>query len=130
MLAMSLGFAMLGGCASHTVQRIDDPVAQSLILQGIALASPVKTHLSVLHAETGKLPEPETFARGAVSGLSVSEGGVITIRYNRDSGVNGGLVVLRPASGNEFIGIDWTCVSPSFSNIADWLPSCRYVRRL
>lgn len=107
-------------------------IQAAYITQGIGLLNAARVR--VMNSYDGKgqwpssneesgLPPSSAFASDSVSGLAVSEGGVITVTFNEKSGVTDGKLRLTP-----HVGMDtrWECTTPSFKEIATWAPQCRF----
>jgi hypothetical protein len=72
------------------------------------------------NAEAGIVP-PAAFATAALKRVEVGSNGVIQATLTADSGVDDGTVILTPAMSpqTDLNQIDWTCSSPSYSDISD-----------
>jgi hypothetical protein len=102
------------------------------ITQGLALANSAKIRVIMSHDEKGNwpssneeigLPPSSDYASDVISGLSISEGGVINVTFNGKSGVKDGKLRLTPHEGMD---IRWQCTTPSFKEIETWAPQCTY----
>jgi pilin len=107
-------------------------VGAAYITQGFSLLSIAKMHVTASYEERGRwpssneesgLPPSSDYASDSVSGLSVSEGGVITVTFNEKSGVKDGKLRLTPHAGMD---IRWKCTTPSFKEIEKWAPQCTF----
>lgn len=105
------------------------------ISQGLSLASGIKNQVIAYYEEQGKwpssnehigLPPADQFRNESISGLTISEGGIITIKFTEKSGVKDGLIILTPDTGKPHMGITWVCTTPSFKDIATWIPQCKF----
>lgn len=126
---------VLGGFEWYRVRQVEKLIPAAHIAQGLALAAGVKNHVAAYYGEQGRLPSsneeldlpaPGRFAAQALTGLAVSEGGVITLTFNALAGVNHGRIQLIPDTNDPVLGLNWRCVSPSFRDIGVWAPRCRY----
>jgi hypothetical protein len=80
------------------------------------------------NTEAGILP-PAAFANSALQRVEVGSNGVIRATLTADSGVNDGVIVFTPAMSpqTDLNQVDWTCTSPSYSDISDITNSvCNY----
>jgi hypothetical protein len=78
--------------------------------------------------ELAGLPPPEAFRGKSLTRLDVS-GPILTLTFDAKSGVDGGRVVYTGQATPQLVmGIQWTCVSPSFPDIATTIPDCTYTR--
>lgn len=128
--------AVLGGFEWYRVHQAEELVAAAHVAQGLALAGGIKNHVAAFQAEQGRfpssndelgLPEPERFASQALTRLAVSEGGIITVTFNKLSGVADGTVRLLPDDDGTAMAMRWRCESPSYRDIATFAPHCGYV---
>lgn len=127
---------VLGGLEWYRVHQTGKLVAAAHVAQGLALAGSVKNHVAAFLAEQGRfpssndelgLPEAERFAGQALTRLAVSEGGIITVTFNKLSGVAGGTIRLLPDEDRTAVGMRWRCETPSYRDIATLAPQCSYV---
>lgn len=111
-------------------------IVAAYVSEGLALAVSVKNQVANFYGEYGKfpasnkeldLPKPEQFAVQSITSLAISNGGVITITFNELSGIEGGTIRLLPDSSNPAASVRWRCETPSYKNIGDWAPQCKYV---
>lgn len=109
--------------------------AAAHIVQGIATAGGLKVFVSAHHDDTGEWPDsneaaglrpPPEYANGAVTSIAVGPGGVITITYDEQSGVDGGTVQLTPDASKPEAGTMWKCSTKSFEHLAELVPQCTY----
>ena len=72
------------------------------------------------NAEAGIVPAA-AFATPALKRVEVGSNGMIQATLTADSGVDDGMVILTPAMSpqTDLNQIDWTCSSPSYSDISD-----------
>lgn len=110
-------------------------VAAAYIAEGLALATNIKHEIAYFYAENGRfpssneelgLPAPEQFVGQSLSRLAVSDGGVIAITFNHLSGIKDGVIRLLPDGSNPAMGLQWRCETPSYKNIGEWAPQCKY----
>lgn len=125
----------LGGYEWYKNRESEQYIGVAYISQGLSLASSVRVQVAMHYQQTGKLPSsnaeidlppPEQFVSESISQMEITEGGVITIKYNEKSGVKDGLLYLTPDISKPHMGILWTCTTPSFKDIAAWAPQCKY----
>ncbi len=95
-----------------------------------AFAAGINARTSVMDAyrQTGKwpgtnqeanLPLPETYATATMSDLTISTGGVITLRFKPE-----GTMRLLPDGRHKPLGTRWRCVTTGFENVTAAVP-CR-----
>jgi hypothetical protein len=80
------------------------------------------------NAEAGVLP-PAAFASSALKRVEVGKNGMIEATLTAESGVNDGVIRFVPAMSpqTDLNQVDWTCSTPSYSNISDITNSlCTY----
>ncbi|WP_165391299.1 pilin [Fluviicoccus keumensis] len=111
------------------------PPQRAAIAEGMALLAPVKVQLVEYYQSQGRfpasnaalgLPPANQYVRRAVIGLEVRPKGVLLVRFNGQSGVEGGEVRLQADVSKPHMGLGWECTTPSFRDIAEWAGSCRY----
>ncbi len=80
------------------------------------------------NAEAGIVP-PAAFATPTLKRVEVGSNGVIQATLTADSGVDDGIIIMTPAisAQTDLNQVDWTCTSPSYSDISDITNSfCSY----
>lgn len=106
------------------------------LVEGLQVSANVKQQLAEFYQNRGEFPssnkelglsEPGRFVGQSLMSLDVSEGGVITLRYDKKSGVENGIIRLTPDVSNPAMGIQWRCVTPSYQNVGAFMPQCKYV---
>ncbi len=109
-------------------------IRAAYLSQALALASTTKVHVSAYYDEHGEWPSSNEraglspaadYADESVSGLAVSEGGVITVRFNEKSGVGERLLRLVPDDSKPDIGVSWRCRTRGFKEISPFVPQCK-----
>lgn len=105
------------------------------ISAGLSFASGIKHQVIFYYEDQGRwpssnehigLPPADQFRNESISGLAISEGGIITIKFTEKSGVKDGLIILTPDTGKPHMGITWVCTTPSFKDIATLIPPCKF----
>ena len=113
-------------------------LARARIMEGMLVAQSVKLQITEFYMTNGRLPSSNAmlglppardYVRNAITGLEVMTGGAIVMRFNGQSGVEGGELRLKPDVSKPHMGIAWQCTTPSFRDIAAWAPDCRYTGR-
>lgn len=111
-------------------------VAAAYVSEGLALAVTIKNQVAMFYDEYGRfpssnqeldLPGPEQFAAQSIASLAISNGGAITVTFNELSGTDGGTIQMVPDTTNPAVGVRWRCETPSYKNISDWAPQCKFV---
>ena len=72
------------------------------------------------------LPPANQYVRHAVVGVEVRPMGVLLVRFNGQSGVDGGEVRFKADVSKPHMGLGWDCTTPHYRDIAQWAGSCRY----
>ena len=67
--------------------------------------------------QEANLPLPETYATAAISDLTISTGGVITLRFKPE-----GTMQLLPDARHTPMGTRWRCVTTGFENVSAAVP--------
>ena len=124
-----LGFA--SACAAETKPSAADNQAHSkAINDAIASVSSVKDAVAkfrlhhdafpVSNAEAGVLPSA-AFASSTIKRIEVGKNGMIEATLTVESGVNDGVIRFVPAMSpqTDLNQVDWTCTTPSYSDISD-----------
>lgn len=105
------------------------------LANGLSMAGPVKTYIMEYFSSSGKfpvdnslvgLPEPERFSDNTVRSVAIQDG-VIVITYTEKTGVDGGIIRLTPEPDDMGYMMKWHCESPSYPNINNYMPQCRYI---
>lgn len=101
--------------------------------QGLQMAGLFKMTISEFYQSRGRLPasnnevgleSPEAYASGALAAAEVRSGGVITLIYNAESGVDGGEIYLLPEA--RAYGLGWSCETPDYRHIKQLINSCEF----
>ncbi|MFK7824624.1 MAG: pilin [Oligoflexales bacterium] len=105
------------------------------ISEGIVQATRIKNHVMEYYMTTGKLPStnndlgiapPEQFKSESLVSLEVSKGGIITLTFDRKSGVKNGIIQFSPKV-RETMNPQWACTTPSYQKISSYYPQCKYI---
>lgn len=79
------------------------------------------------NAAAGLRPSDAYRGRTLLS-LSIVDGGRIRLRFDAESGVDGGIVELVPELGHvDAMGVQWRCETSDYLQIAQAMPGCDYV---
>jgi hypothetical protein len=117
-----LAMSTLGGCRSDKEKR----ESSTKLTQGFALAITARKPVVDAYQKMGKwpasneeagLPQPEKYATTTVSDLTVSSGGVITVRFNA-----GETLRIMPDPRHIPVGSRWRCVTKNFDNAIATVP--------
>ena len=120
----------------YNIKRSEKYLAAAYISEGFQKSMVVKMYISQYFSEKDKLPssntelgipEPASFKGNALDSIEVTANGIITLKYNKMSGVSNGVIYLVPDVSNSISGIAWQCSTPSFNNIESWAPQCKFV---
>jgi len=116
----------------------DAQAHQHAIANALAQAAQVQTSVSDYRQRTNAFPAnnaeamlkpPLALASADVKSISVRDAGVIEVTLTASSGVDDGVIVLTPQLPKTANTgpIEWRCVSPSYSTIADMTGgNCEY----
>lgn len=108
---------------------------RAAIAEGMALLGMVKVQLAEYYQSEGRfpasnaalgLPPANQYVRHAVVGVEVRPMGVLLVRFNGQSGVDGGEVRFKADVSKPHMGLGWDCTTPHYRDIAQWAGSCRY----
>jgi hypothetical protein len=119
-------FVATVGCRSNKARTAQESAAT--LRRGFAAGINARTKVMDAYRQMGKwpstnqeanLPLPETYATTTMSDLTISTGGVITLRFKPD-----GTMRLLPDARHTPIGTRWRCVTTGFENVAAAVP-CR-----
>ena len=133
----SLMIVILSGC-SQSEEEVKQYSAAAYITQGLATSSRVKTYISTYYSDLGKLPTsnkqaglpmPSKFKDGALKSMRLTDGGVILLTFNKDSGVDNGTIELVPNISNPVMGVVWQCQTSSYKGIEVLVPQCSYIKK-
>ncbi|MAM88753.1 MAG: hypothetical protein CME36_15720 [unclassified Hahellaceae] len=122
---------LFNGCTVTSEQS----TPQAEMIEGFLAGSAVRYAVQDYVIEHGRLPasnqdlglpEPQAYARGALSSVAVGERGRITLTFNERSGVDDGTIQLVPIASDPLYGVQWDCKTPSFEDIQSWAPACRF----
>ena len=120
-------------------QTIAEQRAAQGIREALVVASGAKASVSEFYLTTGQMPtgnaevglgEPDSYKGQSLLSMQVADGGKIVLAFDADSGVEGGTVELTPdLAGHESMGVQWSCTTHHFVNIARAWPGsgCEYV---
>lgn len=126
-----LVIALLLGYQWHQQSRTNHYQALAYLSEGLAVAAPVKVQVVIYYQEYGSLPSsngdlglpaPNRFKRQSLQSLAISKGGIITLTYDRKSGVQQGVVELIPVVDGRG-RIQWECFTPNYPD----LNSCGFI---
>lgn len=105
--------------------------ALAYLSEGLAIGARVKMQVAMhyqMHGEfpssnqAAELPPPNSFKGHSLTRVAISEGGIITLTYDKKSGVHNGRIELIP-SIDARQGVRWECFTPSYRAV----PNCPYV---
>src|SRR5436190_23416586 len=122
-IAMLLLVATVG-CRSNKPRTTQENAAT--LRRGFAAGINARTRVMDAYRQRGKwpgtnqeanLPLPETFATATISDLTISTGGVITLRFKPE-----GTMRLLPDARHTPIGTRWRCVTTGFENVNAVVP--------
>ena len=111
-------------CRSHKAKTTQESVAT--LRRGFAVGIHARTRVMDAYRQTGKwpgtnqeahLPLPETYATATMSDLTISTGGVITLRFKPE-----GTMRLLPDGRHTPVGTRWRCVTTGFENVTAAVP--------
>lgn len=77
------------------------------------------------------LGPPESYMNPDVRRIGIDRDGVINITLTASSGVDGGIIVLKPnlPKNTDDYAVEWKCTSASYSDISDaTLGTCEYTK--
>jgi hypothetical protein len=124
-IAMLLLVATVG-CRSNKQRTTQESAAT--LRRGFATGIQARARVMDAYRQMGKwpgtnqeanLPLPETYATATMSDLTISTGGVITLRFKPE-----GTMRLLPDARHTPIGTRWRCVTTGFENVTAVVP-CR-----
>lgn len=101
--------------------------------QALAVVSRAKVYVSAYYDENGRWPTSneeaglspaKDYASESIAGLTVSEDGALTVRFDEKSGLRDGFLRLTPTAGPPDVGIQWRCTTRGFKEITALVPQC------
>lgn len=111
--------------ANIVVQRAAIVQAYQYVVQ-LTRQNEVRSALS-LGDPTYQIPPTAEELRGtSIKRLSYEGGGAMRLELDARSGHDGGVIVYLPLVRDGRIE-RWTCITPDYPDIADFLPACRYM---
>jgi len=139
MLALPLAASTAYSADAIKADASDVATQTRVIAEALKIATPVKTVVAKYrlthdgfpanNAEAGIL-EPELFAGDYVKQVSIGPDGVVGVTLTAASGVDDGVIQLRPTlarGSGQMDDITWKCSSASFANIGDLTQgTCEY----
>lgn len=111
-------------CRSNKAKTRQESAAT--LRRGFAVGINARTKVMDAYRQKGKWPEtnqeanlplPETYATAAMSDLTISAGGVITLRFKPE-----GTMRLLPDGRHMPVGTRWRCVTTGFENVTAAVP--------
>ncbi|MGY5453200.1 pilin [Agarivorans sp. MS3-6] len=108
--------------------------ANAYLIEGLSISGQVKAQIDVYFSINGEFPSsnqqlgiasPEQYRGQSLTSLHVSEAGIITLTYNKKSGVHNGVIQLKPEP-SDTIGIRWQCRTPNYQSLSP----CEYNQQL
>lgn len=76
------------------------------------------------------LPEADEFPGKIFSSLTVSEGGIITIRHDGGGLVSAGIIIYTPYIIDGVLGAQWECITGNYKEAIQLYSRCSYFRAL
>jgi Pilin (bacterial filament) len=119
---------------THSAANSETYLRAARISEGFSLLGSTKRYVAAYYEDKGQWPAsnaeaglrpPAEFATQSVTSLTVSEGGVLTARFNEKSGRKNGLLRFIPSVDQE-TGIHWQCSTNL--EVGSWAPQCRVER--
>jgi hypothetical protein len=110
----------------------EDALIAAHLSQGFHLVGMFKVAISEYYMTKFRLPEsneelymdkPTNYAANAVKSVRVSKGGIITIVYDHQTGIDNGTINLTPEVSNT--QINWHCTSKDYKNISSYFSFCK-----
>ncbi|MBB3167120.1 pilin [Simiduia aestuariiviva] len=105
--------------------------ALAYLSEGLVIGAPVKMQVAMYYQMHGEfpssnqavaLPPPSSYKGQSLTRLAISTGGIITLTYDKKSGVHNGIIELIP-SIDARQSIRWECFTPSYRAV----PNCPYI---
>lgn len=120
-------------------RTIAEERAAQAIREALVVASGAKVSVAEFYMSTGQMPasngevglaEAGSYKGQSLRSMQVDDGGKIVLAFDADSGVDGGTIELTPdLAGHEAMGVQWSCTTRNFVNIARAWPGsgCEYI---
>ena len=113
-----------------TTSPADVELHNQVIRQALAAAAPIKANVEQYFLHQKAFPSnnseagmnlPQTYRTYDVQAITGGANGVSDIALTASSGVDGGIIRLKPAVASSGTPgtVEWSCRSPSYSTIAD-----------
>ncbi len=103
--------------------------------EGFAFMSDIKSRVVQFYQQTGELPGSNrdvslpiaTELRGqSLKSAQVTEGGVITLRFNETTGIGNGTIQFIPSVNKSGTSMLWKCISTDYKKIKSLAATCDY----
>lgn len=129
-------FVIVGGAFQlFQAKRTAMYMGAAHISQGMAVSQILRIEILRFHNYAGRLPDSnseaglppkEEYAEQALVSADIGEEGVITLVYNKKSGVANGAIKIVPTANERTGRITWDCLTSSYPSIEDFMPQCSY----
>ncbi len=106
----------------------------ALLKEGVELTNRERLKIRNYYISSNSLPEsnsdiaggvPEDYHGEALISMKISRGGVMTLTFNKKSGVEGGKIIYKPKIENG--KFKWSCITYDYPFIADYVDDCVYL---
>ena len=129
-------FVIVGGAFQlYQAKRTAMYMGVAYISQGMAVSQILRIEILQFHNQSGRLPDSnseaglppkEEYAEQSLVSADIGNEGVITLVYNKKSGVANGTIKIVPTVNERTGRITWDCLTSSYPLIEDFIPQCRY----
>lgn len=126
---------VLGAYELLRVKVIKKQFSAVSIAQGLSTGTMMRVEVMRYYNDYGELPESnddarladeKEYANDVLDSAGIGKAGVITLVYNKKSGMAGGTVQLVPVMNDKTHYLHWDCRSSSFPTIQEFMPQCHY----
>lgn len=125
---------LFAGYKYYTSEHGQSNIHGVYITEGVSLTARARGKVRKYYNASNNLPEanndvgagrPESYTGESLIRMEISTGGVVTIKFDIKSGVEGGEIIYTPIIQNGYFG-NWKCETHDYPNIASILPGCIY----
>ena len=116
-----------------TGEKGTQAIQGAYIIEGINITSKARGKVRNYYNMSETLPEsasdigagrPDSYIGESLIRMEISDGGVMTLTFDKKSGIEGGKITYTPSIKNAHFS--WICTTYDYKNISLILPECSY----